>query len=85
MVQRRTTTWLQLRKGGIDKLILAGMSESVRRDGPAMWKTKLAYDLERSNWDESKVDQLQWKIDQILYGRDHRPFFTFFLATLQKL
>ena len=23
--------------------------------------------------------------DQILYGRDHRPFFTFFLATLEKL
>lgn len=54
-------------------------------DGPAMWEDKLAYDLERSNWDESKVDQLQWKIDQILYGRDHRPFFTFFLATLEKL
>ena len=54
-------------------------------DGPAMWEDKLAYDLERSNWDENKVDQLQWKIDQILYGRDHRPFFTFFLATLEKL
>ncbi len=54
-------------------------------DGPAMWEDKPAYDLERSNWDESKVDQLQWKIDQILYGRDHRPFFTFFLATLEKL
>ena len=54
-------------------------------DGPAMWEDKLAYDLERSNWDETRIDQLQWKIDQILHGRDHRPFFTFFLATLEKL
>ncbi len=54
-------------------------------DGPAMWEDKLAYDLERANWDDTKIDQLQWKIDQILYGRDHRPFFTFFLATLEKL
>lgn len=53
-------------------------------DGPTMWEDKLAYDLERSGWDENKVDQLRWKIDQILYGRKNQPYFTFFLATLQK-
>ncbi len=54
-------------------------------DGPAMWEDKLAYDLERSCWSQEKVDSLRWKIDQILYGRDHRPRFTFFVATVERL
>ncbi len=54
-------------------------------DGPAMWEDKLAYDLERSAWSQEKVDSLRWKIDQILYGRDHRPRFTFFVATVERL
>ena len=54
-------------------------------DGPAMWEDKLAYDLERSGWKEEKIASLRWKIDQILYGRDHTPRFTFFVATLEKL
>ena len=54
-------------------------------DGPAMWEDKLAYDLERSAWSQEKVDSLRWKIDQILYGRSHRPRFTFFVATVERL
>ena len=54
-------------------------------DGPAMWDDKLAYDLERSGWSQEKVDSLKWKIDQILYGWDHRPRFTFFVATVERL
>ena len=54
-------------------------------DGPAMWEDKLAYDLERSGWSQKKVDSLRWKIDQILYGRNHRPRFTFFVATVKRL
>ncbi len=54
-------------------------------DGPAMWEDKLAYDLERSGWSQEKVDSLRWKIDQILYGRNHRPRFTFFVATVERL
>ncbi len=54
-------------------------------DGPAMWEDKLAYDLERSDWSDEKVDSLRWKIDQILYGRDHSPRFTFFVATVERL
>ena len=50
-----------------------------------MWEDKLAYDLERSGWKEEKIASLRWKIDQILYGRDHTPRFTFFVATLEKL
>ena len=53
-------------------------------DGSAMWEDKLAYDLERSSWDENRIEQVRWKIDQILYGRESSPYFTFFLATLQK-
>ena len=52
--------------------------------GPAMWEDKLAYDLERASWDANKIDQMRWKIDQILYGRAQSPYFTFFLATLEK-
>jgi len=58
---------------------------SELEDGPAMWEDKLAYDLERSGWSQEKVDSLRWKIDQILYGRDHRPRFTFFVATVERL
>ncbi len=54
-------------------------------DGPAMWDDKLAYDLERSRWSQEKVDSLRWKIDQILYGRNHKPRFTFFVATVERL
>ena len=54
-------------------------------DGPAMWEDKLAYDLESSGWTEEKVESLRWKTDQILYGRDHTPRFTFFVAALEKL
>jgi len=54
-------------------------------DGPAMWEDKLAYDLERSGWSQEKVDSLRWKIDQILSGRNHRPRFTFFVATVERL
>ncbi len=54
-------------------------------DGPAMWEDKLAYDLERSGWSQESIDSLKWKIDQILYGRDHRPRFTFFVATMERL
>jgi len=54
-------------------------------DGPAMWEDKLAYDLERSDWSDEKIDSLRWKIDQILYGRNHRPRFTFFVATVERL
>ena len=53
-------------------------------DGPAMWEDKLAYDLEKSGWKEEKVEDLRWKIDQILHGRDHKPGFTFFVATMEK-
>ncbi len=54
-------------------------------DGPVMWEDKLAYDLERSDWNQEKVDGLGWKIDQILYGRDHAPRFTFFVAAVERL
>lgn len=54
-------------------------------DGPAMWEDKLAYDLERSGWSQDKVDSLRWKIDQILYGWNHTPRFTFFVATVESL
>ncbi len=54
-------------------------------DGPAMWEDKLAYDLDRSGWTQEKIDSLRWKIDQILYGRERSPRFTFFVATVERL
>ncbi len=53
-------------------------------DGPAMWEDKLAYDLELSGWSQNNVDGLQWKVDQILFGREHTPRLTFFAAALEK-
>ncbi len=53
-------------------------------DGPAMWEDKLAYDLEKSDWKEEKVEDLRWKIDQILHGGDDTPRFTFFVAAVEK-
>jgi len=53
-------------------------------DGPAMWEDKLAYDLEKSGWKEEKVEDLRWKIDQILHREDDTPHFTFFVAAVEK-
>lgn len=53
-------------------------------DGPAMWEDKLAYDLEKSGFDDEIVESSRWKIDQILYGRNHAPRFTFFVASVNK-
>jgi len=49
-----------------------------------MWEDKLAYDLEKSGFDDEIVESSRWKIDQILYGRNHAPRFTFFVASVNK-
>lgn len=70
-------------------LLESGMVEVIEclelDDGPAMWEDKLAYDLDRSGWTQEKIDNLRWKIDQILYGQEHSPRFTFFVATVERL
>ena len=69
----------------IDTGVLRVLGSVELDDGPAMWEDKLAYDLERADWSEEKIEDMSWKIDQILYGRDHTPRFTMFVAATERL
>ena len=42
-------------------------------------------DLAQANWSETRVEPLEWKIKQILYGRNHTLRFTMFVATVEKM
>lgn len=53
-------------------------------DGPVMWEDKLAFDLESVGWNAPEIRARRWKTDQILFGRDQNPYFTFFNALLRK-
>ena len=56
----------------------------------SMWEDKLAYDLEKSGFEDEKVESLTcltcltWRPDQILYAHNHPPRFTFFVAAVNK-
>jgi len=53
-------------------------------DGVLFWEDDIVYGAEKAQWSEAYFQKSQWLIDHIVYGRDHRPYLTHFLATLEK-
>ena len=53
-------------------------------DGLVMWEDEFLYRGERASWSEDWLAKARWLAEQILYGRDHRPYLTHFIATVEK-
>ncbi len=47
-------------------------------------RRQLPQGLEKSGFEDEKTESSRWKIDQILYGRNHTPRFTFFVAAVNQ-
>lgn len=54
-------------------------------DGRLLWEDELLYSGERAGWSEAYLQQGEWLISQLLYGRDHSPYLTHYIALLEKL
>ena len=53
-------------------------------DGVVFWEDDVVYGAEKAAWSDAYLQQSQWLIDHVVYGRAHRPYLTHFLATLEK-
>jgi hypothetical protein len=53
-------------------------SPKALEDGLVMWEDEFLYRGESVSWSGA------WLANHILYGRDHRPYLTHFVATVQK-
>ncbi len=54
------------------------------RDGRVMWEDGVAYHGQRAGWTDEWYDKSEWLIDQLVNGRDRRPYLTHYVATTQK-
>lgn len=52
--------------------------------GRLLWEDELLYSGERASWSAAYLQQGEWLIKQLLYGRDHRPNLTHYIALLEK-
>ena len=57
---------------------------SELEDGLVMWEDEFLYRGERASWNGAWLAKHRWLAEHILYGRDHRPYLTHFLATVEK-
>ena len=53
-------------------------------DGLVMWEDEFLYRGERDSWSDAWFAKHRWLAEHILYGRDHRPYLTHFIATVEK-
>lgn len=53
-------------------------------DGLIMWEDEILYGGEKTNWSEVYLQRGKWLVDQLAYGRDHRPYLTHYIATVEK-
>lgn len=53
-------------------------------DGLVMWEDEFLYRAERASWSDGWLAKSRWLGEHILYGRDHRPRLTHFIATVEK-
>ena len=53
-------------------------------DGPAMWEDDVLYNGENAGWTTEWFEKSKWLIDQLVFGREHRPGLTHYVATVQK-
>ena len=53
-------------------------------DGAILWEDDVLYGAEQVQWRESYFQNAKWLIDHIVYGFDHRPYLTHFVAVVEK-
>ena len=53
-------------------------------DGPVMWEDEILHHGERAGWTEEWYHKAKWLIDQVAFSRDHAPYLTHYVATLEK-
>ena len=57
---------------------------SELEDGLVMWEDELLHHGQRAGWTEKWYRKAKWLIDQVLHSRDHTPYLTHYIATLEK-
>lgn len=53
-------------------------------DGLIMWEDEFLYSGEQASWNDTWIHKSAWLADQLIDGRDHRPYLTHFIATVEK-
>ncbi len=53
-------------------------------DGVVLWEDEFAYSGDRAGWTDEWFDGARWLAVQLTYGREHRPYLTHLVATVEK-
>lgn len=53
-------------------------------DGLVMWEDDVLYHGHSVGWDSGWFEKSKWLIDQLVFSRDHRPYLTHYIATVEK-
>lgn len=53
-------------------------------EGASFWEDEVLYSGERAGWSDAYLQQGEWLINQLIYGQEHRPYLTHYIATLEK-
>ena len=71
-----------------DLFIETGMLDVIEceelDDGALLWEDDVLYSAERAGWRDTYVQNARWLIDQLVFGRTHRPYLPHLLATAEK-
>ena len=57
---------------------------SELEDGLIMWEDEILHHGQRAGWTEQWYRKDSWLIDQLLFSRDHVPYLTHFVATVER-
>ena len=57
---------------------------SELEDGLVMWEDEFLYRGDRASWSGTWLAEHRWLAEHIFYGRDHHPYLTHFIATVEK-
>ena len=53
-------------------------------EGVVMWEDVILYGWHRAGWTHAWFQKSKWLIDQIVYGRQHKPYLTHYVLTAKK-
>jgi len=53
-------------------------------DGLVMWEDDVLYHGEQAGWGNAWFEKSKWLIDQLVFSRDHEPYLTHYVGTVEK-
>ena len=62
----------------------AVIAAATNLKAPVMVQDEFLYRGERASWSGAWLAKNRWLAEHILYGRDHRPYLTHFIVTVEK-